>query len=1547
MVRRILRSAAGTCRGLALLLTLCPSVLAQNMTGTAGAAAGISGATFWRTLSAYAADMLNVQDYGVVPDGYTAMDGAIEAGSKDFTAASRACVASDAGKIITIAGAGPVDANGALDPLVTTVANCSGNAFVLAAAAATTAGNALWGYGTDNSAALEAAISSNPRATLYMPPGDILLANTTIALFDISLECSATPSQSSPNGTAIASGNRGTTFLLTSLTTVPFWLTPSVRVHGCTFFWPGQAGIGRNPGFYPGAPGLTAGAGGGLAAATDYVEETYVTAAGESPVSAEQSLAVPAGDLLTVASPPALPGVTGYNVYVGDAPGAETKQNASPIAIGTNWTEATSGLISGAAPPPPFIPVAYPPLFESNGSLNGGGLDNDELSDNTVINGYDFLVQCMGAGNPVPSCQGADRGGDLRFANDRIYAVHRVFTLNNIGEAMALTNFQSAASIFTQSPAGSGIAGNLVAWTQGNGSWLRVFGSGTATACDTAHTVAGIAAGGITVADYHRLIHVAGGNLDQATIDDGSLSRVASPLVVDNSGTIEHTRFGNGLRYYAGQTLGGGDNAAAFQINTTCAGMADGQNDVAIAGTVADANGSIIDVEGAAPLNLRADGLSAFHIGSSATAGACHGASGSSCYYFARINDSNPATYVTLDHDFVQTMTNNGQGYGVLINDAPGAAHIADSTFLNVANPIDTTGDGANPIYVSANSSQNTQSANSIVGNSTNLSSGPNNWDVAPTAAAVRSYAAAGASGNPVAWFGSNGSLVWSGSLFASTVGGGNGNFYSYAPNNTLDFEADSSGPSNADHIAVTAAASGGTPSVNAVGSDANISIGLNPKGTGSVVVNGNLNSPNYRTLESFGASITAADNSAAIEAALDSGKPIFVDGWFHITNPISVNACPTVIGQGPEMSGIYSDAAGANVTITCPLTLSKAVTGLVHLERFGIVTTVAQSSATALSVHMGSQMGNNTNKTTLRVEDLEIAGDDNGATHYWQGGILLTNAEDFNVAGNWIQGSPAFVASPYPAGSFGIKITNDPNVGAYAGTIARNVVNDWDKAFWVVGNGSAAVEGLVFRDNTAVVANHAFYIDGSGASYYPPSFVFKNNQTNVNDESIWLNHVAQVFISDNTLYGALPSSNGIVETNVLDSWASENFLLAGQLTGTAAGGSGDTLNLQSAVSGIALGQSVYDATHPSAIPAGTTVSSINGTAIGLSGSAAAVGSGDAIYFDSGTAIVLSGTQEHEELDNSIGVFATGISADGTSYNGGVRGGLSNAMVQTNINPAAQTSQFSLTGGGGGNGWTLTNGLDVASGPLTVSGANMYLGAGYNFGALDNSFLLGGDANGDLVLGKGSSSLPYITFQSAHTGANYDVRVQSLGSDQLSVLLNGGATAALTMTTTGATIGTPLTVSGAETVNGNIVLGNGGNVSDNGADFLLGGDGNGDLVLGKGGSSLPYITFQSAHNGINYDARLQSLASDQLSVLLNGGGTTALNMTTNTVAAGVPVALPAYTVATLPACNATRQNAMAVVTDFSGTPAYDATIGSGGGSTRLPVFCNGTAWTLH
>lgn len=101
----------------------------------------------------------------------------------------------------------------------------------------------------------------------------------------------------------------------------------------------------------PAAPTLGTTSGGTITGATYYAKVTYVGGFGETEPSGETSQAISTNNLLTLTSPAASGDATGYNVYVSTASGTEALQNAAPIAIGTGWTQPTTGLVAGTTPP--------------------------------------------------------------------------------------------------------------------------------------------------------------------------------------------------------------------------------------------------------------------------------------------------------------------------------------------------------------------------------------------------------------------------------------------------------------------------------------------------------------------------------------------------------------------------------------------------------------------------------------------------------------------------------------------------------------------------------------------------------------------------------------------------------------------------------------------------------------------------------------------------------------------------------------------------------------------------------------------------------------------------------------------------------------------------------------------------------------------------------------------------------------------------------------------------------------------------------------------
>ena len=153
----------------------------------------------------------------------------------------------------------------------------------------------------------------------------------------------------------------------------------------------------------PAAPVLSSTTGGSLPARTAWVVIAYTTAAALVP-SAESSILLGAGTLLVVDSPASATGATGWNVYVSEQEaGAETLQNTSPIAIGTNWTEpATGPTTTGVAAPVAQVTAGprYAILFylTRSGYLTPASPPTAFATDASTI-GLTFSNLCTGPAN--------------------------------------------------------------------------------------------------------------------------------------------------------------------------------------------------------------------------------------------------------------------------------------------------------------------------------------------------------------------------------------------------------------------------------------------------------------------------------------------------------------------------------------------------------------------------------------------------------------------------------------------------------------------------------------------------------------------------------------------------------------------------------------------------------------------------------------------------------------------------------------------------------------------------------------------------------------------------------------------------------------------------------------------------------------------------------------------------------------------------------------------------------------------------------------------
>lgn len=123
--------------------------------------------------------------------------------------------------------------------------------------------------------------------------------------------------------------------------------------HNLTLNNPGTVVLATLDCGVPGAPAapVAASAAGTLAAGTYHVKVTYVYASGETTASPETAITITANKGIKVTAPTTVTNATGWNVYISLASGAEKKQNAATIAMGTSYTQSTALLTTSASPP--------------------------------------------------------------------------------------------------------------------------------------------------------------------------------------------------------------------------------------------------------------------------------------------------------------------------------------------------------------------------------------------------------------------------------------------------------------------------------------------------------------------------------------------------------------------------------------------------------------------------------------------------------------------------------------------------------------------------------------------------------------------------------------------------------------------------------------------------------------------------------------------------------------------------------------------------------------------------------------------------------------------------------------------------------------------------------------------------------------------------------------------------------------------------------------------------------------------------------------------
>lgn len=137
--------------------------------------------------------------------------------------------------------------------------------------------------------------------------------------------------------------------------------------------------------------------------------------------------------------------------------------------------------------------------------------------------------------------------------------------------------------------------------------------------------------------------------------------------------------------------------------------------------------------------------------------------------------------------------------------------------------------------------------------------------------------------------------------------------------------------------------------------------------------------------------------------------------------------------------------------------------------------------------------------------------------------------------------------------------------------------------------------------------------------------------------------------------------------------------------------------------------------------------------------------------------------------------------------------------------------------------------------------------------------------------------------------------------------------------------------------------------SDTNIDMNFAAKGTGGVYFGNGyGYAAAFLDSGVAQNTVNYIGFKGSRTTVSPSITATGSDTN-LDLIlaakgTGVVNCSMPVKVPVYTVATLPAAATAIRGARAMVTDANAA-TFNSTV-AGGGANIVPVFCDGTNWKI-
>jgi len=291
----------------------------------------------------------------------------------------------------------------------------------------------------------------------------------------------------------------------------------------------------------------------------------------------------------------------------------------------------------------------------------------------------------------------------------------------------------------------------------------------------------------------------------------------------------------------------------------------------------------------------------------------------------------------------------------------------------------------------------------------------------------------------------------------------------------------------------------------------------------------------NFITPEFYGAvGDIITDDTAAVQAAFDSGKIVFLNSFYRTTSPIAITLNSArrslaVYGGGKQQSGFY--ITHSDVGLDIKLSDASAPIGQfnqdVVFRDFAVVSNGAYAAGTGIKI--SGQPGIGSSEPAIRFDNIAVK--PISTAHYFNIGIRLSNVRNGTISncdvfGYWgnYTGIGIELAAVGSAAPVHMHIT-DCNISHYNYGIRILPAN--------VGLTTSDYQGVHLRGNNIIAVNYGILAQNSDNQ--SDQLMITENHCNFRISGIHVEGWKRVFVTDNfcLAYGTIPAStaHGILLT--------------------------------------------------------------------------------------------------------------------------------------------------------------------------------------------------------------------------------------------------------------------------------------------------------------------------------------------------------------------------------------------------------------------------------